>query len=670
MSAPAYTFDAGFTVGAQLEARAQHPEVASKVLIMSRRARLDLSPVARRVGPHGALPAAPHGSDRRAAPRPRRDGAREPSRAGWRCSAAAPTPGSRSSASTPACADEILAGVLNQSRARVLVVDERFSPRSSACGASSRRSRPRTSWCCARRAATFTAGADLVKARRLARSAAGASLDAPAVDVQPTTNLMVIYTSGTTGLPKGINNNHMKLCAVGYRRCPAISASAVTTSATPACRSSTPTRCSSASCRRFWVGGSLGMRERFSASKFVPDVLRYGVTYWNYVGEPVHYVLQRSRSSTAATKRASLAEVTGNPAQPPALRRRQRRVARRHRPLHALARSRGHVRALRLHRGGDQHLPPQGRPARQRRRGDRRGGEDPRTSTARSARRLPLAPDGKILNYEQCGRRDLPRRRRHRASSRATSTTPTANASKFRDGVYHSGDLGHILVRRRTSASSTSTAAPTTGSARTARTSPPRQVARLLSEHPDVALAVAYGVPCAVSDELVMAALKLRDGAQFDPRAFFDWCERQVTGGSMDRKWFPDFVRLVDDFEFTADAEGPGAQLEGLALRSPPLAQRADLLAPAWRLELSPLHARGLREPAARVRRQRARRAARSLARGRSAGGLVRLDARNAGPRKLARSPRTRLSVDRVTTRDSCRVRATRQGGGLTRKKV
>ncbi len=58
-------------------------------------------------------------------------------------------------------------------------------------------------------------------------------------------------------------------------------------------------------------------------------------------------------------------------------------------------------------------------------------------------------------------------------------------------------------------------------------------------------------MPCSVSDELVMAALKLRDGADFDPKGFFEFCEKQVTGGSMDRKWFPDFVRLVDDFEFT-----------------------------------------------------------------------------------------------------------------------
>jgi len=54
-----------------------------------------------------------------------------------------------------------------------------------------------------------------------------------------------------------------------------------------------------------------------------------------------------------------------------------------------------------------------------------------------------------------------------------------------------------------------------------------------------------------VSDELVMAALKLRAGARFDAKGFFDFCERQVAEGGMDRKWFPDFVRLVPEFEYT-----------------------------------------------------------------------------------------------------------------------
>jgi len=76
-------------------------------------------------------------------------------------------------------------------------------------------------------------------------------------------------------------------------------------------------------------------------------------------------------------------------------------------------------------------------------------------------------------------------------------------------------------------------------------------VGRLLSENPAVDLAAAYGVPCAVSDELVMAAIKLRDGASFDPTGFFDWCQAQVAEGSMDAKWVPDFVRIVDDFSYT-----------------------------------------------------------------------------------------------------------------------
>jgi fatty-acyl-CoA synthase len=76
-------------------------------------------------------------------------------------------------------------------------------------------------------------------------------------------------------------------------------------------------------------------------------------------------------------------------------------------------------------------------------------------------------------------------------------------------------------------------------------------VARLVQEHPDVALAAAYGAPCPVSDELVMVALELRPGARFDPAGFFAFCEDQVRDGSMDRKWFPDFVRIVAGFEFT-----------------------------------------------------------------------------------------------------------------------
>jgi fatty-acyl-CoA synthase len=160
-----------------------------------------------------------------------------------------------------------------------------------------------------------------------------------------------------------------------------------------------------------------------------------------------------------------------------------------------------------------------------------------------------LDADGKILNYDAAVG-EICRVAADTALFQGYFDNPKANESKFRDGIYHSGDLGHVVVRDgkrylffdgRTD----------DWIRKDGENFSAGQVGRLISEHPSVALAVAYGVPCAVSDELVMAALKLRAGANFDPREFFEWCEAQVAGGSMDRKWFPDFVRVVDDFEYT-----------------------------------------------------------------------------------------------------------------------
>jgi fatty-acyl-CoA synthase len=125
-----------------------------------------------------------------------------------------------------------------------------------------------------------------------------------------------------------------------------------------------------------------------------------------------------------------------------------------------------------------------------------------------------------------------------------------ANSAKFRDGIYHSGDLGHVLLkddkRYLFFDGRTDDWIRKDGENFSAG-----QVGRLAAEHPDVVLAAAYGVPCAVSDELVMVAVKLRDGVEFDCHGFFAFFERQVAEGGMDRKWFPDFVRIVDDFEYT-----------------------------------------------------------------------------------------------------------------------
>jgi fatty-acyl-CoA synthase len=442
---------------------------------------------------------------------------------------------------------ETLAGVVNHARARVLIVDERFLPELERVRGALETVAAENILVLRTGNGAVPPGADFRAAVASEVAPDGTSLDAPSVDVEGTTNLMIIYTSGTTGLPKGINNNHLKLLAtglgvstqlelgpddVGYTCMPLFHSNSVFVGLMPA----------------FWVGGSVAVNERFSASKFVPDVLRHGVTYWNYVGEPVHYVLAAIEKEYGGDEARILAEVANHPG---------------NRLRYAVGNGASpadidrFIRWLGLEDMYELYGSTEAAISTFRRKGDPRGsvGEvvDPTVKilNERGAEcpEATVGPDGKVTNYADAVG-EICRVAADTGLFQGYFDNPGANNSKYRDGIYHSGDLGHIITldgRRflyfdgrtddwiRKDGENFSAA----------------QVARLLGEHPDVDLAAAYGVPCAVSDELVMAAIKLKEGARFDPKGFFEYCDAQVTGGGMDRKWFPDFVRLVDDFEFT-----------------------------------------------------------------------------------------------------------------------
>jgi fatty-acyl-CoA synthase len=272
------------------------------------------------------------------------------------------------------------------------------------------------------------------------------------------------------------------------------------------------------------------------------------VTFWNYVGEPVHYVLAaiereyggdeaRIRREVTENPRNHLRYAVGNGAAPPDIDR--------------------FMRWLGLEDMFELYGSTEAAISTFRRKGDPRGsvGEvldaavkilDPNGNECPPA---ALGPDGKLLNYEQCVG-EICRVAPDTGLFQGYFDNPRANSDKFRDGVYHSGDLGHMLVadgrRFLYFDGRTDDWIRKDGENFSAG-----QIGRMLSEHPDVALAVAYGVPCAVSDELVMAAIKLRPGARFDPAGFLAWCNEQVETASMDRKWVPDFIHLVDDFEYT-----------------------------------------------------------------------------------------------------------------------
>ncbi len=546
MAAPPVAFEAGFTIGEQIEARAQHPLTEKKTLLMQgdrtwtyRQFRDESVRLAHfLLGRLGAIDETQPGHVAMLLEN--------------HCELLALFGGCGYAGLTlfgvnTGLRGELLAGVLNQSRARLLVVDERFWPEVERVRGELTHVAAENVLVLRTATGDFERRADLRECLEREVGPAGASLDAPRVQVGSDANLMVIYTSGTTGLPKGINNNHTKLCAtgfgvsanmglgqddVGYACMPLFHSNAMFVGFMPA----------------FWVGGSIALRERFSASQFVPDVLRYGVTFWNYVGEPVHYVLAAIEKRYGGDEERIAREITNH-----------RRNAFRYAVGNGAAPTDidRFMRWLGLEDMFELYGSTEAAISTFRRKGDPRGsvGEvlDPAVKIldphGQECPPAAVGSDGKLLNYEQCVG-EICRVAADTGLFQGYFDNPKANAEKFRDGVYHSGDLGHVLIAdgRRFLYFDGRTDDWIRKDGENFSAS---QVGRVVSEHPDVALAVAYGVPCAVSDELVMAAIKMRPGAAFDAKGFFDWCEAQVAGASMDRKWVPDFVRVVDDFEYT-----------------------------------------------------------------------------------------------------------------------
>jgi fatty-acyl-CoA synthase len=344
-----------------------------------------------------------------------------------------------------------------------------------------------------------------------------------------TDTFMLIFTSGTTGAPKAVRVGHGRLAGYGTKL-----AEMFTLTPDDACYSVMPLFHSNAVVAGFTnvlASGATGvLRRRFSATNFLPDVRKYGVTFFNYVGKPLSYILATPEHAEDADN--SLRVAFGNEAAPLDIDRFAARFG------CIVADGYGSTEGG-LNMGRTPDAPPGalGLPVAPLRAGIR----DPETGLEcppgefDAAGRLVNAAVaiGEIVNLDGAG------------GFEGYYKNPEADAQRLRDGMYWTGDLGYrdaqgffyfagraddwLRVDGENFA-----AAP---------------VELVMARHPDVILAAVYAVPSVEVGDEVMVALHVRDAAAFAPDEFVAFL---ATQPDFSPKWTPRFVRVSAQLPSTA----------------------------------------------------------------------------------------------------------------------
>ncbi len=345
--------------------------------------------------------------------------------------------------------------------------------------------------------------------------------DAPLTDrpVDARGIYLLLFTSGTSGAPKACILSQGRLAQMSgrlsqmmgftpddvmYEVMPLFHSNAIITGFAP------------------WLvsGATLVLRRKFSASGFLPDVRRYGVTYFNYVGKPLSYILATPERPDDGDN--TLTRVFGNEAADLDIDRFSRRFAVPVTDGYGSTEGGANINRTPDTPKGALGVGPEGTVIL-----DSVTGEECPSARFDDGGHL-LNPDeaiGEIVNKNGA------------AGFEGYYHNDEANAARVRSGYYWTGDLGYrdasgffyfagrdfewLRVDGENFA-----AAP---------------VERILARHPDVVLAVVYAVPDEDVGDQVMAALELRPGATFDPEAFDRFLAEQPDLGT---KWSPRYVRI------------------------------------------------------------------------------------------------------------------------------
>jgi fatty-acyl-CoA synthase len=330
---------------------------------------------------------------------------------------------------------------------------------------------------------------------------------------------VLLFTSGTSAAPKAVRCTQRRLLTtgnrmatmlqlgpedVGYAAMPLFHTNSLMSGLAPA----------------LVAGASLSLARRFSASRFLPDVRHYGVTWFNYTGKVLAYLLATpERPDDADT---TLRVAFGNEGSPQVVEAAATRFGMR--IIDVFGSTEG---SIALDRTGNRPAGSIGRLRQGIMVVDEDGRERPRARFDGDGRLVNAGESvGELVNTLGVG--PFEGYYRNEAAMRRST----------RQGWYWSGDLGYVDGDGWVFfAGRTSDWLRVDG-----ENFPTAPVEAVLGRHPDVLLASVYGVPDADAGDQVMVAMVLRDGAAFDPEAYATWVDAQPD---LSPKWRPRYVRLT-----------------------------------------------------------------------------------------------------------------------------
>jgi fatty-acyl-CoA synthase len=274
-------------------------------------------------------------------------------------------------------------------------------------------------------------------------------------------------------------------------------------------------------------GARLGLIRRFSRSQWLADVRRYGVTYFNYTGKPLAYILTTPRRPDDADNPLRVAY--GNEGSHRITAEFSERFG--CTVIDGFGASEGGFGFARS--AGD---PPGsvGRPPDAIRILDEHGRECPRARLDELGR-VQNADEaiGEIVNTAGVGKFE------------GYYKNEAATRERTRGGMYWSGDYGYKDERGYVYF----TGRDVSWIRVDGENFLARPIEDILGRHPAVYLCCVYGVPDPVAGDRVMATLVLAEGVDLDGAELLRFLRGQPD---LSPKWLPSFLRLARDLPRTA----------------------------------------------------------------------------------------------------------------------